>query len=466
MKKLKLEKYLEKIQLRRKVETNHIAPTKMYKLTVVIPVYGEHEYIGKTLHFLSANSCNYLDKTLVLLVINNPVEGANIDYVEENQYLLRELKNGFFQEKCLSFGQSPSILSSEKQLSFELKTLDNPSLNPLLGGDQKRVGDEHQASSIEHSVSKKSQLNRLNLAWIDASSNGRELPGRGGVGMARKLGMDSVLNFLSWDNDPIIISLDADTLVEKNYLAAIECFFYEHKDIAAASVNFKHLPGKTPEEEKAIREYEYSIRYYVESLKRAGSPYAYYSIGSAMVCRADAYIRAGGMKQHRGGEDFYFMQGLRKLGPIMEITDTKVYQSARPSDRVPFGTGPKVQKCLNGTELKLYNSKIFDVLKETLQMIENWINAEDVTDLRQFVDFLPEEANDYFNSLKFYLIWPNILKNNVKGCKELSINDRKRLLWAFHVWFDAFKTLKFIHYLERNYPKTYSKTDIAYIDVT
>ena len=79
-----------------------------------------------------------------------------------------------------------------------------------------------------------------------------------------------------------------------------------------------------------------------------------------------------------------------------------------------------------------------------------------------FIGLLSEEAADYFISLKFNVIWANILKNNVKKDGLLSENDRKKLLWAFHVWFDAFKTLKFVHFLEKEYPGIYSKIDIAY----
>ena len=415
MKNLKINKYFKRIQIKRIIISNGITLSKKYRMAIVIPVYGEYDYIGKTLYSLFENGANYLKKTFILLVINNPAEGANSCYVKENQHLLRELNDESFQ---------------------------------------KGVG-------VEDLVVEKNQLNMLNLAWIDASSSGLELPGKGGVGMARKLGMDSVLTNLNWDKDPIIISLDADTLVEKNYLEMIDSFFNEHKDISAASVNYKHLPGKTPEEERAIREYEYSIRYYIEHLGKARSPYAYHTIGSAMVCRADAYVKGGGMKLHRGGEDFYFMQALRKLGPIMEITGTTVYQSARPSDRVPFGTGPKVQQCLNGIELKLYNAKIFDVLKDSLLKIESWIRTGNCSDSNQFLDSLAEEAESYFLLLKFNIIWPKIFDNNIKENVNLSEKDREKLLWAFHVWFDAFKTLKFVHYLERNYPEVYFKTDIV-----
>ena len=323
-----------------------------YRFAVVIPVYGEGEYIAKTLISLSANDNCYLEKALVLLVINNPAVGADSGYVKENQRFLKELNEG--------------------------------------------------------SLQKKHDLDNLNLVWIDASSNGLELPEKGGVGMRRKLGMDAVLKYIGWDCDPIIISLDADTIVENNYFEAIEDFFNIHKDISAGFVSFKHLSGKTPEEEKAVREYEYSIRHYIDGLKRAGSPYAYHTIGSTILCRADAYVRAGGMKQHRGGEDFYFMQALRKLGPpIMEITDTTVFQSARPSDRVPFGTGPKVRECLDGKELKLYNPKVFNVLKEFLLKVEEWIKSGELNKPEQFVDSLPDEVKGYFISLKFNEIWPN-----------------------------------------------------------
>jgi glycosyltransferase involved in cell wall biosynthesis len=436
MKSLKINKYFRRIQIKRKVNFRNTAfsvSKDYFRMAVVIPVYGEYEYIDKTLSSLSANSSNYLKKTLILLVINNPAEGANSCYIKENQHLLRELNDGSF------------IIG---------EVWDNPPLNPLPGGEQKGWVNEHLDSRERQSSS-------LNLAWIDASSKGQELPGKGGVGMARKLGMDSALEYIDWNDDPIIISLDADTIVEKNYLEAIERFFDEHKNISAASVNFKHLPGKTFEEDKAIRKYEYLIRCYVENLRKAGSPYAYHAIGSAIACRTVAYVRAGGMKLHRGGEDFYFMQGLRKLGPIMEITDTIVYQSARPSDRVPFGTGPKVQESLNGKELKLYNSKIFVMLKETLLKVEKWIDAGNVVESKQLIDSLAEEAKSYFVSLNFNMIWPNILDNNVKDKKKITETDKEKLLWAFHVWFDAFKTLKFVHYLERRYPEIYPKTDIV-----
>ena len=170
-----LNKYFKNLQIKRKISFYGNNPLKKYKMAVIIPVYGEYDYIGKTLYSLSVNNCNYLEKTLIIVVINNPVTGANNNYVKENQRLLKKLEKGVFQRNYV--------------------------------------------------------LDNINLCWIDASSTGLELPGRGGVGMARKLGMDSMLEYIDWANKSLIISLDADTIVENNYLQSIENFFKNNKNI-------------------------------------------------------------------------------------------------------------------------------------------------------------------------------------------------------------------------------------------
>ena len=65
-----------------------------------------------------------------------------------------------------------------------------------------------------------------------------------------------------------------------------------------------------------------------------------FTIGSAFAVTANAYIKRGGMTRSQAGEDFYFLQTLAQIGTVGEITTTKVYPSARLSDRIPFGTGP------------------------------------------------------------------------------------------------------------------------------
>ena len=80
---------------------------------------------------------------------------------------------------------------------------------------------------------------------IDAASPGLTLPAKdGGVGLARKIGHDLLLRYLDFSaGDPVIISLDADTLVSPGYTAAI----MKHFRAAAAGgavIPFAHRPAE------------------------------------------------------------------------------------------------------------------------------------------------------------------------------------------------------------------------------
>jgi len=146
---------------------------------------------------------------------------------------------------------------------------------------------------------------------------------------------------------PLLLSLDADTRVEPNYLESVRAHFADPYAWAAV-IAYAHPIEGTPEEQAAIASYEILLRYHVLGLRWAGSPYAFPSIGSTIVCRAEAYVAVSGMNRRRGGEDFYFLQQLAKTGGVGFINTTTVRPSGRPSSRVPFGTGAYVRQFLDG----------------------------------------------------------------------------------------------------------------------
>lgn len=150
------------------------------------------------------------------------------------------------------------------------------------------------------------------------------------------------LNLLSssTSSKKLILCLDADTLVQKNYLSSIENSF--QKKVKTAIVAYEHQEAGTDEGKAAIYCYEIFLRYWILGLKYARSPYAFHSIGSTMVCTADAYLAVRGMNRRRAGEDFYFLNKLAKIGGINYIKETRVFPSARPSFRVPFGDGRRI----------------------------------------------------------------------------------------------------------------------------
>lgn len=257
----------------------------------------------------------------------------------------------------------------------------------------------------------------------------------GGVGGARKRGMDAFLSAhdAASVDDTVIFSLDADTRVAENYFSALETAFGNHPEAGFITVNFRHEPGETPELERAIRDYEAYLRDYVAGLRRAGSPYAFMSIGSAFAVRGNAYVRAGGMKERKAGEDFHFLQQCAKCGAFFEVSEPLVFPSARRSGRNPFGTGPALEKILAGIPPRRMPDTAFELLGKVLAAVES---APPET-AERLLDAVPPAAREFLREERFPEKWKSILANTPRTPEA-----RKR---AFHCWFDGLRTLRFLH---------------------
>ena len=371
---------------------------RSYRQAVIIPALAEADHLPLTIQSLYNNvPKGILDETLVLVVINNrPMEiSAKI-----NQHELKEwIENNALTLKWLE-GQSRDV--------------------------------------------------PYPLAWVDASSPGNELPPWGGVGLARKIGCDSVLAFLLGLSKPIILrdfiffSLDADTLVSPDYIKNAGNEFRKSQRVGG-TIPFKHQRADSSANQAAIDAYEAFLHYYVAGLRWAGSPYAFHTIGSCLCFTADGYIRAGGFPARRqAGEDFYFCMELAKTGGICEIKNTMVYPSARISHRVPFGTGRSMaEAALNSKkDIPVYDFRVFVCLRELLTAVST--NADSGVD-RIFADLKNPVTREFLESRGFSAIWDRF---------QRQYKTRASLLNAFHRWFDGFVTLKYIHSLtEKVWPR-------------
>lgn len=273
-----------------------------------------------------------------------------------------------------------------------------------------------------------------------------------GAGLARKAGMDEAVTRFNQigKGDGIIVSLDADTLVMKNYLQELEIFFRNHERHVGATIDFEHdkhgLQGKQLE---GIELYENYLRYYKKALGYTGYPYSMFTIGSAFAVRAEAYVRRGGMNRRQAGEDFYFLQNLVQLGEVGEIKSTRVLPSARLSDRVPFGTGPVLQKWMDGEEdLRLtYNFQAFSDLKLFFDKKNLFFKITEV-DFWSITDQLPEPLNAYLKEDAFFDELDEVNRN----CSSLNAFTNR-----FFQKFNAFKVLKYMNFVHDRY---YSKADL------
>ncbi len=347
---------------------------------VVIPALAESAHLPATLRSLAANPVRELSRFLILVVVNNREDARPADK-EDNRATLE-----------------------------------------MLAGERLSYGD-------------------LRIAWVDASSMGLELPaGKGGVGLARKVGFDLALPRLDYTGaSPILVALDGDTLVQPDYLTAISSHFGASR-AGGAVIPFRHQRGSTTAERDAILRYELFLRAYVLGLSLAGSPYAFHTVGSAMACTAPAYADMGGMNTRTAAEDFYFLQHLKKTSGVEEVSGTIVLPSSRPSHRVPFGTGRSVSRLLDGDKATAlyYHPECFSILGQWLSLVESCAETRGV-DIRSMAEGISPHLGTYLDGARFSEAWDKLRRNNSR--------DEKALLASFHGWFDALRTLKLIHHL-------------------
>jgi hypothetical protein len=398
-----IDKYLKKYAVSplRPLLTASVADVDQ---AVVIPALAESSSLFRTLSCIAANPSGDLRRTLVVCVVNNhrpPV--AAEEEIRDNQATLTILKE-------LIAGRKPSVAGTA-----------------VLKGDLDRIAGSP-----------------LRLGCIDASSADAEIPDRdGGVGTARKIGMDAALVVLNGQGPGggVICCLDADTLVMENYLAAVYNHFSRSGDPAAV-VGYAHQKPADPGLLTAICGYEIFLRAYVIGLSFAGSPYAFHAIGSTMSCTAQAYAAVRGMNRRTAAEDFHFLDKLAKLRKVGHIGTTTVFPSSRPSGRVPFGTGQRMLRFMDGgtDEYRLYDPRIFTILRGWLAGMEADPDGEMDALLADARKIHPD-LKGYLDLSRFAMDWPVIRRN----CPDAEHRRRQ-----FHVWFDGLKTLRLVHYLSRS----------------
>lgn len=283
-----------------------------------------------------------------------------------------------------------------------------------------------------------------------------------GVGLARKIGADVACYLI---NEKVILtdwlhSSDADAKLPDNYFSSLK--LNKSKNSVAACYNFSHQStDKLVEQANAI--YEKALRYYVAGLTYANSHYNYFTIGSILAFNAEAYASVRGFPKRSAGEDFYLLNKLAKLGEIIWLKEVEITLEARMSDRVPFGTGPAVKHIVELIEqdgsYHYYHPILFQYLKALLLSFENVYEYRD--ELSLWYKKLPDGVQVTLASIGF-----ESFIEKQKLTKQAQFN--KQLI----VWFDAFKTLKFLHYLRDNYfpnisiEEAISEADFPIIDMS
>ncbi len=263
-------------------------------------------------------------------------------------------------------------------------------------------------------------------------------PGRAGVGMARKLGMDEAMLRLARAGRPdgLIASLDADCRVEADYGRALLRWADAHPGQHAMLCDFAH-PLEAAESvaaRRAIVDYELFLRVIALGWRLARLPYAFVAIGSCMVVRASAYARHSGMNRRTAGEDFHFMHKLAREREIVTLGHVRVYPSPRPSTRTPFGTGQAVRAWCDGDtrHRQLVDARVFLHLR---RMVES-LPALFAGDMDEWLASLDAELAGFLHR-----------QNLARALRHMRANAASEGSFRRHffTWFDGLRAWRYLH---------------------
>lgn len=289
----------------------------------------------------------------------------------------------------------------------------------------------------------------VDVLLINVCASG--IPRKQGVGLARKIGCDIAVRLFSigvvaceW-----LHCTDADASLPRDY------FKMPATNAVAATYEFQHrfLKASLSKTEQALeaasQHYENRLRYYQLGLRYAGSPYAFFTIGSAIAFRISAYCKVRGFPKRAAGEDFYLLNKLAKLGHVTHI-DCTITLQPRASSRVPFGTGPATLNLLSNEQRVDYSPEVFVELKRWLDQLPTSCDIYLRSQHSYYGDLSPT-AQQALAAIGIKEFWQHLSRQKLSLAQAVQ---------SAHQWFDGFRTLKFIHHLTHTHFHKVSAEDI------
>ena len=394
---------------------------------VVVPVYKES--LAFIHHYMALAGNLTEDKSICLIVVINQPDTA-ISPHEDNQSLL-------------TFLSAQPMLASVDKISL------------------------HQLSP------------RFTVLSVDRFSEHR-IPHKQGVGLARKIGVDIAcqLYLNEFLSSSWVGSTDADARPSGDYFQTVNACPHIY---SSQVFEFEHIRESNNDIcdsiiFEATQRYEKSLRYYVDGLAFTQSEYAFHTIGSAFAIELNHYAQVRGFPKRAAGEDFYLLNKLRKVGPIFRQNECVLPILSRVSDRVPFGTGPAVDKMLQSDNpdqtWPMYHPLCFYALKVLLYSVKIWIKQHSwktsdllcKSSLMQMLSSLITELQAELMTMDAIsaqyvkaALSPSSLEHWVEAIRLDEFirhsSQMKKAAQADHhwlIWFDGLKTLKAVHWLRNN----------------
>jgi hypothetical protein len=322
-------------------------------------------------------------------------------------------------------------------------------LNSPIGNQQWQKTNALFVTGLMDKYTAKKQLSRdSTLLSFDGFNDvilvdkNNKIPKKLGVGLARKIGADIALQLYQQGNItwPWIFSTDADVVLPCDYFLVIT---KTQQQNSALVLDFNHVSEDTELIELQMA-YDIKLRYYHAGIIYAGSSYDYIPLGSTLIINMLCYAQVRGFPKKNAGEDFYLLNKLAKIKPVSYHQDDCVIAiSVRISDRVPFGTGPalaQIQALENPQQYTYYHPQCFIYLRQWLLYL-NAMWADDRLNIKPPTD------------PKLLALYQQLNCQHVFKKSLAQITSATRWQQFVHQWFDAFKTLKSVHFFDGLYPR-------------
>jgi hypothetical protein len=130
------------------------------------------------------------------------------------------------------------------------------------------------------------------------------------------------------------------------------------------------------------------------------------------------------------------------MGKTKELDDVMVYPMARFSDRVPFGTGPALQKIIVQKDglMKVYDFEAFQSLRQFFDIKDSFYGASQ--------DRIIEMIRRLHPILQEFLTENNFLLD-IQDCNANAATLKSFQKRFFH-HFNAFKIIKYLNFAHQN----------------
>jgi len=420
-------KYAEADAIQAAKGLRHALPGRRWRYGVIIPVCGEDDGLLKRVFCHHLAACRENSAVLAIVCLNRPDNHAHTEaWKQRNQdWLAAQKKAAIRVIQCTS---------STYWLEFD----DRPDALILVRNES-------------------------------GGENTGPIPHRQGVGLARKLAADCLLELIATGaiTAPWIFSTDADACLPGGYFETVAGLT---EPVVAVSLPFAH--GREGAAMPAVKSldavdlaqkiYDLRLHLYRAGIERVNPAYAWTALGSALIVSASAYAQVRGFPRRAAGEDFYLLNKLAKVGQILtERTHPLpvIRVRTRSSNRVPFGTGPAINAILALPDplgrFGFYHPQLFLLLAHWRQLVCRWL-ADD-SPQQPLPDYLAQHFPEVGTPGKkgnISLILEESLRLSefINKLSRQGINAAQRLR-QFDEWLDALGLLKAVHALETVFPR-------------